>query len=70
MTTWTATLQAFIRQPPPGLASELSPALAIAESNGWLFPLDLDDLVGLGAAGGIHLDLDPLLLADQGARQR
>src|SRR5258708_17826410 len=35
-----------------------------------LFPLQLDDLIGLGAAGGDDLDLGAFLLADQRAGQR
>src|SRR5581483_10011884 len=35
-----------------------------------LLPVDLLDLVGLGAAGGIHLDGLALLLVQKGARER
>ena len=35
-----------------------------------LLPLDLHDLIGLGAAGRDHLDLGALLLADQRAGER
>src|SRR4029078_9357837 len=36
----------------------------------WLFPLDLNDLVSLGATRRHHFDLDALLLADEGAGER
>src|ERR1700733_4161344 len=42
----------------------------MAGANGSLFPLQLDDLVGLGAAGRVDLDLRAFLLADQRAGER
>src|ERR1700746_1543506 len=45
-------------------------ARPFAVNHGWLAPLDLGDLVGLGAAGRVDLDGRAFLLADQRTRER